>query len=141
MSRLLCCWFMGVIVLGAPAVVGGQDTAADDRAALEALYDATDGANWKANDNWKTDEPLDQWHGVTTDSDGRVTSLVLFANQLRGAIPSEIGNLTSLDTLVLAENELSGPIPSEVGNLTSLRSLWLNDNRLTGQVPAALSET
>ena len=32
---------VGALVLGMPAVGSGQGTVADDRAALEALYDAT----------------------------------------------------------------------------------------------------
>ena len=42
---------VGALVLGMPAVGSGQGTVADDRAALEALYDATNGANWSRNDN------------------------------------------------------------------------------------------
>ena len=74
-----------------PAVGSGQGTVADDRAALEALYDATNGANWSSNDNWKTDEPLGQWYGVRTNFDGRVTHLVLSQNQLSGTIPPNSG--------------------------------------------------
>ena len=81
---------VGALVLGMPAVGSGQGTVADDRAALEALYDATNGANWSRNDNWKTDEPLGQWFGVRT-SDGRVVRLELYDNQLSGTIPGEIG--------------------------------------------------
>ena len=32
----------------------------DERAILIALYDATDGANWNNNTNWKTDNPLSE---------------------------------------------------------------------------------
>ena len=42
-----------------------------DRNALVALYNATDGANWDYNPNWLSDEPLDHWGGVQTDSSGR----------------------------------------------------------------------
>ena len=48
-----------------------------DRAALVALYAATDGANWDDNTGWLSDAPLSEWHGVTTDTDGRVTELDL----------------------------------------------------------------
>ena len=43
-----------------------------DRAALVALYNATDGPNWAEKDNWLTDKPLAQWHGVGTDASDRV---------------------------------------------------------------------
>ena len=54
---------VGALALGMPAVGSGQGTVADDRAALEALYDATNRANWSRNDNWKTDEPLGSGSG------------------------------------------------------------------------------
>jgi len=48
-----------------------------DRAALVALYEATDGPNWVNNENWLSDAPLGEWHGVDTDPQGRVVSLEL----------------------------------------------------------------
>ena len=126
---------VGALVLGMPAVSSGQGSVAGDQAALEALYDATNGANWSINNNWKTTEPLGRWFGVRTNSDGRVTGLELFNNQLSGTIPAEIGNLTSLSYLDLGGNQLSGTIPAEIGNLTSLSVLFLADNQLSGTIP------
>ena len=39
--------------------------AESERAALVALYEATNGANWANRANWLSDEPLWEWHGVT----------------------------------------------------------------------------
>ena len=116
-----------------------------DRAALEALYNATDGPNWRRNDNWLTDAPLADWYGVETDGSGRVESLVLggrpadgLFNGLRGVIPPELGTLTNLKRLQLGKNGLSGAVPPELGNLISLEELYINNNLLTGPVPAEL---
>ena len=46
---------------------------ATDRAALIAFYNATDGPNWIHKNNWLSNALLNQWHGVTTDGNGRVT--------------------------------------------------------------------
>ena len=46
-----------------------------DRAALVALYNATEGASWITRTNWLSGRPLDEWHGVTTGGDGRVVEL------------------------------------------------------------------
>ena len=115
-----------------------QERTVPDRAALVALYQATDGDNWQNNDNWLSNKPLDEWYGVTTDASGRVTRLDLFNNRLSGSIPSSLGNLTNLQELWLFDNELSGSIPSSLGNLTNLQGLWLFDNELSGSIPSSL---
>ena len=116
-----------------PAPVSG------DRAALAALYHATDGPNWRNNTNWLTDQPLDTWYGVTTDDSGRVTELSLRDNRLNGTIPPEIGSLSNLSVLALGANRLSGEIPSEIGSLTNLKLLGLGGNELSGAIPDELA--
>ena len=105
------------------------------RDALVALYNATDGANWTNNRNWLSEEPLDEWFGVTADDDGRVIELDLSQNQLNGEIPAEIGRLTDLQDLDLFGNQLRGEIPPEIGSLANVTRLALWANQLTGEVP------
>ncbi len=107
-------------------------------AALQALYNSTDGANWTYNDNWLSDAPLSDWHGIETDDEGRVIEIYLIGNNLDGEIPAELGDLTELEGLYLARNELSGSIPSEIGNLSKLNTLMLFNNELTGTIPYQL---
>ena len=66
-----------------------------DRAALAALYNATNGSSWQDGSNG----PLGEWHGVSTDAAGRVAGLDLDGKQLSGPIPSELGNLDNLQSL------------------------------------------
>ena len=73
-----------------------EGTVETDRAALVALYNSTGGANWKSNANWGSNRPIGEWHGVTTDGNGRVTWLYLHDNQLTGEIPPELGGLSNL---------------------------------------------
>ena len=113
-----------------------------DRAALEALYNTTEGDAWTKNECWNTDMPLDKWYGVKTDPDsGRVTRLNLGGNQLNGEISSELGNLTVLELLDLSNNQLTGEIPPELGDLNNLETLWLQDNQLNGEIPSELADT
>ena len=109
-----------------------------DRAALATLYNATNGSSWQNETNWLSNGPLGEWHGVSTDADGRVAGLSLLGNQLSGPIPSELGNLANLQELNLWGNQLSGPIPSELGNLANLEHLWLRRNQLSGPIPSEL---
>ncbi len=115
-----------------------ETVGASDRDILNALYDATDGPNWNNNDNWKSDEPLNTWHGVYTDNDGRVYEISLARNGLSGTIPAELGDLSELAWLTLDHNQLTGGIPKELGSLSKLKWLSLDDNQLSGTIPTEL---
>ena len=38
-----------------------------DRAALAALYNATNGSGWQYDTNWLSNQPLGEWEGVSTN--------------------------------------------------------------------------
>ena len=116
----------------------GTDSTEQDRVVLVELYNATNGPNWADNTNWNSSEPIDQWHGVTTDPNGRVIELSLQSNQLSGSMPSSLGNLTNLRELYLYYNQLNGEIPPSLGNLTNLTILDLDTNQLSGEIPSSL---
>ena len=119
-----------------------------DRNALVALYESTDGPNWRNSDNWLTDAPLGDWFGVETDSSGRVVGLTMayqddrtdqwISNNLSGPIPPELGDLANLEYLQFFSNSLTGPIPPELGRLTRLIAIDFNGNNLSGSIPAEL---
>ena len=110
-----------------------------ERDALAALYTATGGANWTSNDNWLDDDmELGDWHGVTTNTAGKVTGLTLRGNELSGSLPAKLGNLVNLTHLYLHQNALSGAIPPELGNLVNLTHLYLYQNTLSGAIPPEL---
>ncbi|KAB8231052.1 uncharacterized protein BDW43DRAFT_283368 [Aspergillus alliaceus] len=59
-----------------------------------------------------------------------VKDLKLAKNQLQGAFPADIKNLSNLEVLDLHENSLTD-LPNELAYLTSLRSLNVGNNHLT----------
>ncbi|MDE2754214.1 MAG: Ig-like domain-containing protein, partial [Gemmatimonadota bacterium] len=88
--------------------VAGGGGGSSDREVLVALYNATDGPNWKFDNHWLTAAPLGDWAGVDTDASGRVVRLDLSYNDLTGKIPPELGNLERLEELGLTSNQLTG---------------------------------
>ena len=65
---------------------------------------------------------------------------MLDENQLVGAIPREIGDLTALERLEVHKNDLVGSIPREISNLAALKRLGLYKNQLSGEIPPELGE-
>ncbi|MDQ1355380.1 MAG: hypothetical protein QG657_5690, partial [Acidobacteriota bacterium] len=146
MRKRIFIGLMIVLLLFVPNFIQGAIPALE-RAALIALYNATNGDSWTNNSGWKT-PPLDTdgfampgaesgWYGITVLADS-VNKIELRNNQLSGSIPSELGNLSNLDSLYLDNNQLSGSIPSEFGNLSNLKWLWMSGNQLGGNIPSQL---
>lgn len=105
--------------------------------ALVALYASTDGDQWRDNQGWlRTNTPC-SWSGIFCNR-GRVTDFFWVANQMRGALPPELGNLTKLRQIILTDSQLRGAIPPELGKLINLEIVWLYNNQLSGAIPPAL---
>ena len=94
-----------------------------ERKALIEFYKATDGPNWKYNENWGTNKPLNEWYGITTNGQGLVTQLQLSENNLKGSIPESIGKLEHLKRLNVYKNNLTGNIPESLMQL----NVWATD--------------
>eukprot|EP00934_Nitzschia_sp_Nitz4_P002167 Nitzschia sp. Nitz4//scaffold116_size91068//75095//75832//NITZ4_004966-RA/size91068-processed-gene-0.34-mRNA-1//1//CDS//3329533602//2167//frame0 len=61
-----------------------------------------------------------------------LTALLLAENGLKGTLPSELGDLVSLQNFFFSDNEFSGTIPTEIGNLASLQPFDGSNNQLPG---------
>ena len=145
-ARLLALWALpaafALLLTFMPDSTHAQgNTVATDKTALVALYNATGDSSWTTSTNWSSDQQLSSWHGVTTNSDGRVTELDLNGNGLNGTLPAALGNLSELQHLDLGANNLSGALPSALTDLTNLEELLLNESRaLSGSLPNGLRE-
>ena len=106
--------------------------------ALLAIYNQTDGPNWKNATGWLSESSPCEWHGVTCRGE-KIVELDLSHNQLSGNIPAEIGILEDLERLNLSNNHLLGNLPPELGDLSNLEHLILSGNReLNGPIPPEL---
>ncbi|MBR4381845.1 MAG: leucine-rich repeat domain-containing protein [Bacteroidaceae bacterium] len=136
-----------------------EEAAVKTRAALERFYQALGGDNWNNNTNWCTDAPLYEWYGLSVDNAGAVISINMYDNNLSGAIPAEIGNLSGLRSLYLSKNNITSlpeeisqlpleylyldgcslsSLPESFGQLKSLNILYLG-NQFT-EIPAAVRQ-
>ena len=111
-----------------------------EREALIAIYNALDGDHWNNNENWCSDKPVSEWYGVTTDDKGFVYQLHFVSNNLSGAIPNDIGNLSKVNEIELSnEPNLSGPIPNSIGNLVQLSIFHVLNTGIEGSIPSSIA--
>ena len=120
-------------------------TQANYQAALEAIYQATNGDEWLDNENWMNGfDPCDRdflWYGLSCnflETPSKIVYISLDYNNLSGTIPGEVGLLTELRGFEVGRNNLSGTIPSEIGFLSELEVLTMHDNSLGGAIPSEL---
>ena len=113
-SALAACWSDEPSGVTDPDRTASAPTETPDWEALVAFYNATDGENWRASENWLSGAPLGEWWGVTTNDDGRVTVLDLNGNNLVGTVPPDLGSLTALARLDLGGNRLDGCLPASL---------------------------
>lgn len=117
-----------------------QQTAPQDKQALESFYSATQGDKWVNNAGWMKGDPCqDYWHGLYCSESGRVLQMTLVFNQLSGYIPSDITRMDKLQVLRLYSNDIGGSIPAGLFIMQDLQELDLNNNQLTGELPGTVS--
>lgn len=144
----LCFCLVGSIAILRPAKAAGIcDTVTQiPRSECEVLvtfYNNTNGPNWVTPiwaQKWLSSNTPCNWFGVGCDQ-GHVTEIAIGGDRgLRGRLPSELRNLSYLQSLELPNHQLYGNIPPALGSLTNLRSLHLEDNQFTGTIPPELGQ-
>jgi hypothetical protein len=110
-----------------------------ERRAMIEFYEALGGPDWIERDFWGSDRPVGEWHGVTTDADGRVVQLTIYDNNLTGPLSPAVCRLERLHTLHLSFNKISGALPDKLGECRALKNLWLKGNKVTGRLPDSVA--
>jgi Leucine Rich Repeat (LRR) protein len=112
-----------------------------ERQALIALFEATDGSHWKHHEGWLSGPGTEcRWdgvsckHGVLEPTTTTVTALQLFENNLSGKIPEAVGQLANLEELYISGNKLSGLLPD------SLLRRWRNGELFVAAEPSLLTD-
>ena len=92
--------------------------------------------------SWNPNTDCCDWYTVTCDSTShRINSLTIFAGNLSGQIPPEVGDLPYLTTLEFHKlSNVTGHIQPAIVKLTHLNFLRLSWLNLTGPIPGFLSK-
>jgi Leucine rich repeat len=110
-----------------------------ERRALVEFYEALGGPDWIERDFWGSDKPVGEWHGVTTDAEGRVVQLTIYDNNLTGPLSPAVCRLERLHTLHLSFNKIAGALPEKLGDCRALKNLWVKGNKITGRLPDSVA--
>ena len=121
--------------------------------ALQDLYLSTNGQYWSWRKNttafgkiWNFSAPVvnpcDDWQGITcietAPSIGSIYTIILPKYNLRGTLPSTIGNFSSLENLELNFNNVSGTLPNSLCTLKSLQQIEITANEISKTIPACI---
>nr|XP_043639402.1 receptor-like kinase TMK4 [Erigeron canadensis] len=88
---------------------------------------------------WGTEKHFCDWGGITCDYNSSnysrsVTSIDLRGKSLTATLPSDLNNLSRLETLNLRCNNFTGPLPT-LSHLTLLREVYISNNKFTSIPP------
>ncbi|GMN11229.1 hypothetical protein MTsPCn9_20660 [Croceitalea sp. MTPC9] len=129
--------FLGLFLLCFNLLTAQLGISEREAIALLELRAKTKGEQW--TNQWDTNTPISEWHGVTI-KDGKVVGLDLSNNNLQGRIPITIGNLKNLETLDLSKNNISGKIPGLFRKFKNLKEVNFEDNNLVGNIPSTINK-
>ncbi|KAH6767179.1 Leucine-rich repeat protein kinase family protein [Perilla frutescens var. hirtella] len=103
---------------------------------VDALRNLTLLSTFNAS-NFALPGSIPDWFGLQLPS---LQVLDLRSCLINGAIPSTLGNLSSVVELHLSDNNLTSVVPPSLGQLVRLSVLDLSQNLLTGSIPATFGD-
>ena len=105
------------------------------RAVLIRFFYSNGGLGWRNARGWASYDPVCSWYGIRCNGTD-LTDIDLDANRLKGTLPAEFANITSIQRIDLSLNSwLYGPLPPEWSAMTQLAGLRLRMNSLNGTLP------
>ncbi|PRP85743.1 putative leucine-rich repeat receptor-like protein kinase [Planoprotostelium fungivorum] len=126
MYRMVCFTFF-VLLLSSTVV-------ADQLSALQSFYDQLDGNEWYRQAGWNGTD-FCNFHGITCDDAGNVTTIDLTSNRLFGPFPSDVwADLPWLKYLLLPGNYIYDVISPSLSDATNLISIDFTYNYISGDI-------
>ena len=77
-------------------------------------------------------------YGAIPDTIGQLSDVTQFQmgeNSFSGTLPESLFEIQSLETISFYQNYLYGTIPNVIGKMRNLKGFWMYDNYLSGTIP------
>lgn len=137
---------ISILINGQPYEYDGFQVEPNDLLALKNLYNRLGGENWTQK-QWSfrsNGRDVSELPGVNFNEDGRVTSINLSGNNLKGELTKDWNlNLPELTYLNISENSISGdlaPFVSELTKLTYLNALINDISEISSPLPQSITK-
>lgn len=125
---------ISILINGQTYKYDGFQVEPNDLLALKNLYNRLGGENWTEK-KWSflsNGRNKDELPGVEFNDQGRVTSINLYHNNLKGVLSADWElNLPYLTYLNLSQNNIEGDLSPFLRYCSSLKSLYMSNNCLT----------
>ena len=125
---------ISILINGQTYEYDGFQVEPNDLLALKNLYNRLGGENWTEK-KWSflsNGRDKDELPGVEFNDQGRVTSINLYNNNLKGVLSADWElNLPYLNYLNLSQNNIEGDLSPFLRYAASLKSLYMTNNCLT----------
>lgn len=105
---------------------------------LGGFYIFTNNKN-KSTDNSQTTQTTGQSQPSSTTGATSGANVADYSGKGLTKFPKEVLSKTNTTVLNLSNNNLTGALPAEIHNLTKLEELYVNDNQMTG-IPAEVGQ-
>ena len=130
-QREALCWWLNDMDKNVEKL--SKNEALIQRYILAVVYFSTNGASWFNSSNWLTPESECNWYGIGYETlPGVINMIDMSSNNIKGSLPSEIGQLRGLERLILNENKLRNQLPLQIVQLNYLQTLNLSKNEIDG---------
>ncbi|CAA3026101.1 receptor kinase TMK1-like [Olea europaea subsp. europaea] len=116
-----------ILLVFFPILITTGNSQSGDAAVMQDLKKSI---NAPSSLGWNDPDPCNWKNVQCSKNDNRVTRIQIGRQGLKGSLPPNLSNLTSLQFFEVPFNELTGSLPSLAG-LSSLQSLLLNNNNFT----------